>query len=62
VLLQSAYPELHDAILHAPLAHAPVPWATVHALPHVPQFCGSDIRFVEHPLPEQLPMPGEQPE
>jgi hypothetical protein len=53
---------LQVAILHAPFAHVPVPWATVHALPHVPQFCGSDVRSVEQLVPEQLPMPGEQPE
>jgi hypothetical protein len=60
VLLQSAYPELHDAILHVPLAHVPTPCATVQAWPHAPQFSASVLRFVVQPPPEQAAMGAEQ--
>jgi hypothetical protein len=35
----------------------PVPFATVHACPHVPQFLASFVRLVEQVVPEQAPIP-----
>jgi hypothetical protein len=35
----------------------PVPFATTHACPHVPQFLTSFVRLVEQVVPEQAPIP-----
>jgi hypothetical protein len=44
-----------------PIAHAPAMHAPLHALPHAPQFAGSDETFTSHPSvhePLQLAKPG----
>ncbi len=64
--LQSLKPELHDAMLHLPAVHAPVPLAGEHAIPQAPQFLGSvanpELAY-SHPLaglPSQSLVPGGQ--
>jgi hypothetical protein len=56
---QSEKPALHDATTQVEFMHAPVPFATVQAVPHAPQFMGSFVRLVVQPVPEQLPRPAE---
>jgi hypothetical protein len=55
--LQSAQPALQLAIEHAEAVQAPVPFATVHTCPHVPQLFASVVRLVVHMPPEQAPNP-----
>lgn len=58
--MQSANPGLHEAITHVPAPHPGVPFATKHAIPQPPQFCGSFVIVVSHPFPafpSQSPLP-----
>src|SRR5262249_13706378 len=63
--LQSAKPVLHVASPHVDLAHAAVPMAAEHALPHEPQLVTLVVRSVSQPFvatPSQSPSPTEQVE
>jgi hypothetical protein len=42
----------------APAVQVPVPFATEHTCPHVPQLLASVSRLVEHVVPVQAPRPG----
>jgi hypothetical protein len=46
---------------HMPALHAAVPFVGVgHVVPHIPQCCGSALRFVSQPfdaMPSQFPQP-----
>src|SRR5262249_7829061 len=47
---QSANPMLQESTAQAPCVHAGMPFCTVHAVPHLPQFMASVARFFSQPF------------
>src|SRR5262245_56503168 len=59
--LQSPNPVSHDPTAHAPFEQAGFPWATTHAVPHMPQFVASDAVLTHLPAQQVLPSPQPTP-